>query len=166
MRSSLIYVALLGATLALSATAQTTGCYLMEGSSTAISGCTCHSTCMKCGYNAGPDGQSDCVTCANGGLLFTTMEPGFAQVHLPQFRQVHLGILQCRWSPRTFSFPWSSQYSSVPSQFEPAGTIVGVVLHLANGSRLTSGWRRSSHGPRDVVPTHGTRGGLCVISTL
>ena len=76
MRSSLIYVALLGATLALSATAQTTGCYLMEGSSTAISGCTCHSTCMKCGYSAGPDSQSDCVTCANGGTVTAVYNDG------------------------------------------------------------------------------------------
>ena len=84
MRSSLICVALLGATLALSANAQTTGCYLMEGSSTAISGCTCHSTCMKCGYNAGPDGQSDCVTCANGGTVTAVYNDGTGtQVHLP-----------------------------------------------------------------------------------
>ena len=34
-----------------------------------IDGCECHSSCEKCGYYAMPEGDSDCITCADGSSV-------------------------------------------------------------------------------------------------
>ena len=53
--------------------ARPTGCFETESSSAAISGCACHSTCQKCGYNSDPIEADDCVTCADGSHVITAV---------------------------------------------------------------------------------------------
>ena len=50
-----------------------TGCFETESSSTAISGCACHSTCQKCGYESDPIEADDCVTCADPAHVITAV---------------------------------------------------------------------------------------------
>lgn len=45
------------------------GCFQNSGDSSPIAGCSCHSSCEKCGYYWWPDKHNDCVTCADGSAV-------------------------------------------------------------------------------------------------
>jgi hypothetical protein len=49
--------------------ASPSGCFSDPSSSQPIPNCACHSTCNACGYNPGPTGASNCITCADGSSV-------------------------------------------------------------------------------------------------
>ena len=40
-----------------------TGCFNAQGDTETITGCSCDSTCMTCGFNYDPSNSDDCFTC-------------------------------------------------------------------------------------------------------
>ena len=65
--SGLLRASRLAASASTAATTAPSMCF--DGSMQTIEGCSCHATCLTCGFGPSPVRESDCITCQSGGAV-------------------------------------------------------------------------------------------------
>jgi hypothetical protein len=71
-----LFLALVAARVLGSVAAPNSGCFQNSWDTSPIAGCSCHSSCEKCGYYSWPIAYNDCVTCADGSAVVPVYSDG------------------------------------------------------------------------------------------
>ena len=71
-----LFLALVAARVLGSVATPNSGCFQNSWDTTPIAGCSCHSSCEKCGYYNWPVAYNDCVTCADGSAVVPVYSDG------------------------------------------------------------------------------------------